>query len=350
VRASFFRHSLLSRGGDKMVVAHANHLVSKGHEVNIITALFDTVFILDPRIKLIKLPSKNILSTIMIALKSKIGSDLVVADIIPMACFLFPQSRRRVVYYAQDYDESYYTSVLLKGLVRSFYRIGLSLFRIPTIAVSRPLADLLTKRFNARVAVAENGVDTGVFYPDPDQVLITAKDGRRALLLLSRSDHRKGFDIAQDVVKRLSVAHVDAFEVWTVGEPCDGLFPDIVHRDFGYVGEERLRQVMSSADIFFYPSRHEGFPLMPLESLACGCPVVTSDAVPYGRGEPSMKVTAIGDADAMTTILSELLAAAGLLTELRSSCSGVAARYNITECKRQFERLLVQNFGEVGCE
>lgn len=333
-----------------MVVAHANHLVTKRHEVIILTALFDTVFDLDPRIKLIRLHSNNILSTILIALKSKIDSDLVVADIIPMACFLFPQSRRKVVYFAQDYDESYYNTALLKGLIRSFYRIGLSLFRIPTIAVSRPLAKLLTKRFNARVAVAENGVDTGVFYPDPDPVLIAAKAGRRALLILSRSDYRKGFDIAQDVISRLSAAHADEFEVWTVGEPCAGLFPNTCHRDIGYVGEDRLRQVMSSADIFFYPSRHEGFPLMPLESLACGCPVVTSDAVPYGCDEPSMKVTAIGDADAMTTILSDLLEIAGLLDGFRLSCTGGAARYDITECKRQFERLLVQNFGEVGCE
>lgn len=329
-----------------MILNHATHLASVGHEVVILVSELNTVFTVDPRITIKSINTHSKLGTIISALSKHIISDLIISDIIPMACFLFLKSGRRVVYFAQDYDESYYTSLFLKGLVRSFYHIGLNLFRVPTIAVSRPLADLLAKRFNARVAVAENGVDTRVFYPEPDPLLIAAKEGRRALLLLSRSDQRKGFDIAQDVVRRLSAEYADVFEIWTVGESCEGLFPHVVHRDIGYVGEDQLRRIMSSADIFFYPSRHEGFPLMPLESLACGCPVVTSDAVPYGRNESSMKVTAVEDAESMTVILSELLETAGLLDEFRSSCKGVAARYDINECMRQFERLLARDSGE----
>ena len=266
---------------------------------------------------------------------------MVLASIIPMACFLFPRSRRKVVYFAQDYDESYHTSLLLKGLVRCFYLIGLKLFRVSTIAVSQSLADLLRKRFRARVAVAGNGVDTRVFYPDPDPDLVAAKSNRRAVLLLSRNDRRKGFDIARDVVKRLSASHGDRVEVWTVGEPSAGLFHGLVHRDFGYVKEERLRRVMSSADVLLYPTRHEGFGLMPLEAMACGCPVVTTTAVPYAVQGENALVSEIGDSDTLTHHLLTLFKDGNMHIGLAEAGIKFAAKYSLSEATLKFEAVLV---------
>lgn len=347
MKIDFFRHSLLSRGGDKMIVVHANHLVSSGHDVSITTAVMDTVFALDPRVAIKTLPSKTKLGTILSALRTRFTSDVVIADIIPMVCFLSVHNRKKVLCFAQDYDESYYTSSIQKNLIRLLYFIGFRLFSVPAMAVSHPLADLLRTRYGARVAVVENGVDTGVFYPDPDPDLCAAKGTRRAVLLLSRSDQRKGFDLAQEVVKRLSGSHGERFEVWTVGEPCAGLFPELVHRDFGYVREEKLRNILSSADLFLYPTRHEGLPLMPLESLACGCPVVTTTAVPYGSDTQAMKITEIGDVGTMTRNLKELIENESLLAEFKRHCQDVADRHDIAGCKRQFEQVLVAGIGEI---
>ena len=340
MRISFFRHSLLSRGGDKMVVAHANHLVSEGHEVYIITALLDTVFVVDSRIKLIQLPSKNILSTIVIALKSKIDSDIVVADIIPMACFLFPHSRRKVVYFAQDYDESYYISPLLKWVVRFFYIAGLNICRISTISVSHPLADLLRKRFNAKVFVAENGVDTSIFFPDPVQEMVVPKGDRKAVLLLSRNDRRKGFDLARVVIWRLSKKYSDIYEVWTVGENCTGIFDGIVHRDFGYACEDKLRHIMSSADIFLYPSRHEGYGLMPLEAMACGCAVVTTTAVPFAIHGENALVAQIEDCEGLTNHMVTIKNDENLRDRLIEAGKQFVSNQLLSETTKQFEMAL----------
>lgn len=46
----------------------------------------------------------------------------------------------------------------------------------------------------------------------------------------------------------------------------------------GYVSDSELRALYERAHCFVYPSLYEGFGLPPLEAMACGCPVIVSDA------------------------------------------------------------------------
>ncbi len=45
----------------------------------------------------------------------------------------------------------------------------------------------------------------------------------------------------------------------------------------GYVPFIDLIKFYNSADLFVFPSLYEGFGLPPLEAMACGCPVITSN-------------------------------------------------------------------------
>jgi glycosyltransferase involved in cell wall biosynthesis len=46
----------------------------------------------------------------------------------------------------------------------------------------------------------------------------------------------------------------------------------------GYLDDEKVRSLYTHAKAFVYPSLKEGFGIPPLEAMACGCPVIASNA------------------------------------------------------------------------
>jgi glycosyltransferase involved in cell wall biosynthesis len=63
-------------------------------------------------------------------------------------------------------------------------------------------------------------------------------------------------------------------------------------RFLGFVPFETLRCFFESAAAFVFPSKHEGFGLPPLEAMACGLPVVTSNvsSLPEVVGDAAVQV------------------------------------------------------------
>jgi glycosyltransferase involved in cell wall biosynthesis len=76
----------------------------------------------------------------------------------------------------------------------------------------------------------------------------------------------------------------------------------------GYIEDSDLPVLFSSAEVFIYPSIYEGFGLPPLEAMACGAPVISSNAtsLPEVVGEAGL-LHDPGDFRALTKCIVKLL-------------------------------------------
>lgn len=76
----------------------------------------------------------------------------------------------------------------------------------------------------------------------------------------------------------------------------------------GYLPDEELCALYSSCTVFVYPSIYEGFGLPPLEAMACGAPVITSD-IPVIRETVGSAAELInpGDAQELARAIVKLL-------------------------------------------
>lgn len=338
LRIAFLRHSLLSRGGDKMIVAHANYLAERGHEVSILTNRLDTVFPLSSSIKVKPLPWGGKLGTLLSAAGRYPYFDVIVADIVALTSLLSIRNQRRLVYFAQDYDEAYYRYRPMQWMVRALYRFCLNVMRVPVVAVSDRLADVFSRRFAATVSVVSNGIDPRQFYPDPDAELLDAKQGGRAVVMLARRDYRKGLDVGMDVLRKLGETdELEGVEVWAVGgEIAEREVPCRV-RNFGLLDAGRLRRVMSTADVLLYPSRHEGLPLFVLEAMACGCAVVATTAVPCAEDERNALVAPVEDVPGLVDRLGLALRDPTLRARLVLGGLDTAKAFSLEVSQRRFE-------------
>lgn len=101
-----------------------------------------------------------------------------------------------------------------------------------------------------------------------------------------------------------------------------GMLEELGVRDraafIGAVDEADLPCLYSWASLFVFPSLYEGFGLPPLEAMACGCPVVASDAasIPEVVGRAAMLVDA-NDPCMLAARMEEALSSNAMREEFR---------------------------------
>ncbi len=99
-------------------------------------------------------------------------------------------------------------------------------------------------------------------------------------------------------------------------------------RFVGYIDEAELPLWYAAATAFVFPSIYEGFGMPPLEAMACGTPVVTSNSssLPEVVGDAGIMVDPY-DAAALAVALIKVLGDADLRAELRARGLQRAAQF-----------------------
>ncbi|MBI4401106.1 MAG: glycosyltransferase family 4 protein [Nitrospirae bacterium] len=104
----------------------------------------------------------------------------------------------------------------------------------------------------------------------------------------------------------------------------------------GMVSDERLIELYRHARLFVFPSRYEGFGLPVLEAMACGCPVVSSNAssLPEVAGDAAILLDPM-DVNGFTCEMERILTDPALHRNLRERGLAQAARFSWDRTARE---------------
>jgi glycosyltransferase involved in cell wall biosynthesis len=104
----------------------------------------------------------------------------------------------------------------------------------------------------------------------------------------------------------------------------------------GWIDQQDLPAVYSMSELFLYPSNQEAFPIPITEAMACGTPIVTSDAngLEEIAGDAALRVDPSDDA-AIADAALRVLADPALSARLAAAGLARAATFSWDACARQ---------------
>ena len=145
---------------------------------------------------------------------------------------------------------------------------------IQVTAVSQFVAEISQKTLcNIPIQVIYNGVDTNLFKPS-NQKIKTNKPFR--LLYVGSWMTRKGVDLLAPIMHELG----NDFELHYTGSKEAEKHKIYMHYnmyDSGRLNQKEVIKAMQNADALLFPSRSEGLPLVVIEAMACGLPVIAME-------------------------------------------------------------------------
>jgi glycosyltransferase involved in cell wall biosynthesis len=144
-----------------------------------------------------------------------------------------------------------------------------------------------------KITVVYNGLDHEVFKPTKKKV--NSLKNKKYILYLGSEIPRKNIENLLKAFKEISKKYPDLYLVkagYSGGdeyrEKTKKLIKELELSKKVIIVSKRLKEeelpiYYSNAEIFVYPTLQEGFGMPLVESMACGCPVVTSDIAPMNE-------------------------------------------------------------------
>lgn len=110
----------------------------------------------------------------------------------------------------------------------------------------------------------------------------------------------------------------------------------------GFIKEKDKPALYNLASLFVYPSFFEGFGFPPLEAMACGVPVITSNnsSLPEVVGDAGLMVNA-ADPDELAWVMAEVLSDEELRNELTRRGLKRAKEFSWRKCAKKTLRVLL---------
>jgi glycosyltransferase involved in cell wall biosynthesis len=202
------------------------------------------------------------------------------------------------------------------------------------LTVSETSKSDILRRFNVpadKITVIYNAIDDRLRIPPTEEEVARVRERYQLddqfVLYVGNIKPHKNLERLIDAFDRLRRSGLDHLKLLILGDEItkyQGLRRAVhqhkLHkhvRFLGFVPIETLAVLYRLASLFVFPSLYEGFGLPPLEAMACGTPVVTSNAssMPEVVGEAAFLVDPY-DADSIADGMRQVLTNAGLRATL----------------------------------
>jgi len=191
------------------------------------------------------------------------------------------------------------------------------------IAVSQPVKEDILRKFKInpdKIKVIYPGIDDIYFTAPSEEKLINTQNKyklpEKFILYVGNIEPKKNIlrliESFESLILKYDIPHslvVAGRFAWKYGDILQIkkrnekriLFP-------GYIEQSDLPALYMLAELFVFPSLYEGFGIPPLESMACGTPVIVSDrgALPETTGGCAFMVDPLS-VDSITSAMMELL-------------------------------------------
>jgi len=198
---------------------------------------------------------------------------------------------------------------------------------------------------NAKTIITGVGVNTRVFKQASGKPANIC--GKNIVMIIIRNQKFKGSDVS---LKALNiVAQKKPIHVLIVGKKSTAkeLFcfvkPRFTYEVFEDVNDYALAKLYSSTDVFLFTSYAESFGLPPLEAMACGVPVVTTDCKgnrDYAINEVNSLIVRPGDFEAAAEAVIKVLTSSELRKRLVEEGLNTAKRWTWNKVVDKFERAM----------
>jgi glycosyltransferase involved in cell wall biosynthesis len=197
-------------------------------------------------------------------------------------------------------------------------------------------------RHFARVHDQDRLAEVRTRYDLPERFILTLTKrggaGRKNLSQLLKSYAR--YHAAAQAPRKLVIGGKDChlfrndYEIFKTEFSRDILFP-------GWIDQQDLPAVYSLADLYFYPSNLEAFPIPLTEAMACGTPLVTSDANGLREiaGDAALFVDPADDKD-MAKALIRVFSDDALRADLSAQGLARSKTFNWQKCARETLEIL----------
>ena len=200
----------------------------------------------------------------------------------------------------------------------------------------------------AKIRVIYEGVDPRFRSADPETIeAVRARYGlpERFILSVGTIEPRKNLTTLLEAYRTLRDRGSD-FKLVIVGRKgwlYEGFFRRLRELGLegevvfpGFVPDEDLPALYSAAELFVFPSLYEGFGLPPLEAMACGTPVITSNtsSLPEVMGEAGILVEP-RDVRALAEAMERVLTDKGKGREMKGKGLQQAAKFSWEKAARE---------------